>query len=442
MRFFSNENREPNDEPSNVDVQTRAAEENPDQAHDEHPDRVQSDPVSVPQQRSGSPWSDTPGSPPSSASTDDDADAELADQERSDGTEEAQAYDGDHRDADASDDGPDSATDAATDEAHDHDDADRDAVGHTDVGDRDVDAHDHGPHADSVDLPLDDADASSDATRADEQDSATAGTTTTYRPDGTVTTTEDGDTPAGDSDDEDTALKDEGGFDDPTAVDPVTDQPLDKDAADSDVEASDSDAAPSDSDAALPGDAASSDDDAASDTSDTDTAPKPRPSEMSLAETTDSAPGDDTDERDEPATTTADDATAPVIPIPVPVGSAADETGTAAPAAAAATAPAASAAGGDRLPGSVSGPEVGKIFGAEDAQSFQDRWRDVQLRFVDGPKDATAEAAALLDEVVDKLASSLRAQKESLSRNTSDDTEQLRVELRGYRELMTRVLGL
>jgi len=77
-----------------------------------------------------------------------------------------------------------------------------------------------------------------------------------------------------------------------------------------------------------------------------------------------------------------------------------------------------------------------------DAQSFQDRWRDVQLRFVDSPQEATADAASLLDEVVDKLASSLRAQKDSLSQDASNDTERLRVELRGYRELFTRVLGL
>jgi hypothetical protein len=48
----------------------------------------------------------------------------------------------------------------------------------------------------------------------------------------------------------------------------------------------------------------------------------------------------------------------------------------------------------------------------------------------------------LLDEVVDKLASSLRAQKDSLSNDNSDDTEQLRVELRGYRAILTRVLAL
>jgi hypothetical protein len=436
MRFFSNENREPNDEPSNVDVQTRAAQENAEKAHDEHPERVQSDPVSVPQQRSGSPWSDTPPSP---AATD--ADAELADQEQSDGTEEAPGYAGADREAIALGSGPDEATgdapEASTDTvsavAHDHDTAD-DAVTEpteaepADAG-QDVDAHDHGPQNDAVDLALDDTTAPSDEAPADEPDSTPASTTTTYGPDGTVTTTENGSTPVGDSDDDaEPALKDEGGSDDPTAVDPVTDKPLDTDTPDSE-----------------PTSSTDGDSDTDTGSSDADTAPKPRPSEMSLAETADGAPDDETAGHDEPATAPdAVDAAAPFVPIAVPVGAAAGETGTAAdPAGTPAATPAeASAPGGDMLPGSVTEPEVGKIFSAADAQSFQDRWRDVQLRFVDGPKDATTEAAALLDEVVDKLASSLRAQKDSLSNGNSDDTEQLRVELRGYREILNRVLAI
>ena len=45
MRFFSNDARESTDE----------------QARDERPERVQSDPVAVPNQRPPSPWSDKPG---------------------------------------------------------------------------------------------------------------------------------------------------------------------------------------------------------------------------------------------------------------------------------------------------------------------------------------------------------------------------------------------
>jgi len=49
MRFFSNDARESSDD-----------QVPDDQVRDEQPDRVQSDPVAVPHQRPGSPWSNTP----------------------------------------------------------------------------------------------------------------------------------------------------------------------------------------------------------------------------------------------------------------------------------------------------------------------------------------------------------------------------------------------
>jgi hypothetical protein len=271
MRIFSNENRESPDEPSNVDLQ----------AHDEHPEQVQSDPVSVPQQRSGSPWSDTDAAddtPEDNTPEDNAADAEVADQERADGTEEPTGYAGTAAEVPA---------------------------------EHDVDGHDHGPHDAAVDLPLD---STSPSTPDEPTPSAT-----TYGPDGTVTTTE------ADTDSTAEALKDDGDFDDPTAVD--------------------------------------------------------------------------------------------------------TETGDTAPAA-------------DKMPGSVAEPDLGTLFAAADADSFHERWRDVQLRFVDSPKEATAEAAGLLDEAVEKLAAGLRAQKETVAHEASDDTERLRVELRGYREILVRILGL
>ena len=89
----------------------------------------------------------------------------------------------------------------------------------------------------------------------------------------------------------------------------------------------------------------------------------------------------------------------------------------------------------------MSEPDLGSLFGTDDAQTFKNRWREVQLRFVDSPKDATTEAAALLDEVVDKLTASLRTQKGKLA-NESEDTEKLRIELRGYRDMLNRILDL
>ena len=99
-------------------------------------------------------------------------------------------------------------------------------------------------------------------------------------------------------------------------------------------------------------------------------------------------------------------------------------------------------AANDTKPGEVDSPEVTTIFNGDDAKAFQDRWRDVQLRFVDSPKEATAEAAALVDDAVDKLTASLRSQKEGFGGESTEDTEKLRVELRGYRDLFNRIIGL
>ncbi|NMO55542.1 hypothetical protein HH310_30700 [Actinoplanes sp. TBRC 11911] len=76
-----------------------------------------------------------------------------------------------------------------------------------------------------------------------------------------------------------------------------------------------------------------------------------------------------------------------------------------------------------------------------EGDDLADRFRDIQLRFVDNPKDATGEAAALVDEALDKLTAALKSRSGDLASN-SDDTEKLRVELRGYRELLNRVLNL
>jgi hypothetical protein len=60
---------------------------------------------------------------------------------------------------------------------------------------------------------------------------------------------------------------------------------------------------------------------------------------------------------------------------------------------------------------------------------------------VDSPKDAATEAAGLVDEAVDQLTASLKSQKDGLH-SDSDDTEKLRIELRGYRDILNRVLSL
>ncbi|MEU4694193.1 hypothetical protein [Actinoplanes sp. NPDC023714] len=87
----------------------------------------------------------------------------------------------------------------------------------------------------------------------------------------------------------------------------------------------------------------------------------------------------------------------------------------------------------------ISGPAP--FFPTAETQALKERWRDVQLRFVDDPKGATGEAAQLVDEAVDKLTTALREQRGSLAKGT-EDTEALRVELRAYRDILDRLLGL
>ncbi|SBT46567.1 hypothetical protein [Micromonospora auratinigra] len=94
-------------------------------------------------------------------------------------------------------------------------------------------------------------------------------------------------------------------------------------------------------------------------------------------------------------------------------------------------------------PGAVPA-DAATLFGPEAAQGFRDRWRDVQLRFVDDPKAAVGEAQSLVDEAMEALAAALREQKSKLGgwqESGSADTEQLRVAVRGYRDFLDRVLG-
>ncbi|MEV0004012.1 hypothetical protein AB0H28_17235 [Micromonospora sp. NPDC050980] len=101
-------------------------------------------------------------------------------------------------------------------------------------------------------------------------------------------------------------------------------------------------------------------------------------------------------------------------------------------------------AGADRpTPGAVPG-DAATLFDAEAAQGFRDRWRDVQLRFVDDPRAAVGEAESLVEEAIEALSTALREQRSRLGawqESGSSDTEQLRVAVRGYRDFLDRVLG-
>ncbi|PWR05118.1 hypothetical protein DKT68_28620 [Micromonospora acroterricola] len=101
-------------------------------------------------------------------------------------------------------------------------------------------------------------------------------------------------------------------------------------------------------------------------------------------------------------------------------------------------------AGTSRPAGSTVAAEPATLLDADTAQGFRDRWRDVQLRFVDDPHAAAGEAQSLVEEAIQALASALAAQKNALGGwqdAGSADTEQLRMAVRRYRDFLDRVLG-
>ncbi|MCW2599588.1 MAG: hypothetical protein JWM02_1417 [Frankiales bacterium] len=80
-----------------------------------------------------------------------------------------------------------------------------------------------------------------------------------------------------------------------------------------------------------------------------------------------------------------------------------------------------------------------------DSAGFQQRWGDVQNRFVDDPRGAVRDADALVAEVMRALAEGFAEHKSSLeeqwSRDDEPDTEQLRIALQRYRFFFSRLLA-
>ncbi|MBO4210060.1 hypothetical protein [Micromonospora echinofusca] len=78
-------------------------------------------------------------------------------------------------------------------------------------------------------------------------------------------------------------------------------------------------------------------------------------------------------------------------------------------------------------------------------QEYRDRWREVQLRFVDDPRAAAGEAREVVGDAIEAVARALAARRDELDgwqQSGSEDTEQLRVVVRRYRDLLDRLLGL
>jgi hypothetical protein len=86
------------------------------------------------------------------------------------------------------------------------------------------------------------------------------------------------------------------------------------------------------------------------------------------------------------------------------------------------------------------------LFPPEMAQDFRSRWDEVQIGFVDDPKQAVRKADELVAQVMKNLAQKFadeRSKFESqFDEQGSASTENLRVALRGYRSFFQHLLSL
>ncbi|WP_189250488.1 hypothetical protein [Streptosporangium pseudovulgare] len=80
-----------------------------------------------------------------------------------------------------------------------------------------------------------------------------------------------------------------------------------------------------------------------------------------------------------------------------------------------------------------------------DADGIRRRWQEVQVGFVDDPRDSVTRADALLEELVGSLRTALERRTASLRQRwdgDEHDTERLRTALRDYRATLEQLLNL
>jgi hypothetical protein len=79
------------------------------------------------------------------------------------------------------------------------------------------------------------------------------------------------------------------------------------------------------------------------------------------------------------------------------------------------------------------------------AASYGSRWNAVKGTFVDEPREAVAQADALVGEVLDELEKLFHEQRRSIEQGLDTDetsTEDLRLALRRYRSFFDRLLAI
>jgi hypothetical protein len=107
-------------------------------------------------------------------------------------------------------------------------------------------------------------------------------------------------------------------------------------------------------------------------------------------------------------------------------------------------APLAREAGGDARRGNEPAAHEPLLDGGE-TSSFTARWREIQVSFVDEPRESVAQADGLVAELMQRLASSFAEERGRLEQQWEGgedvSTEDLRVALTRYRSFFDRLLS-
>jgi hypothetical protein len=86
----------------------------------------------------------------------------------------------------------------------------------------------------------------------------------------------------------------------------------------------------------------------------------------------------------------------------------------------------------------------GELFPASERDELEQKWNDIQARFVDEPRGSVEEANALVSDLMDRLVSGFSEQRERLEgqweRGDDVTTEDLRMVLMRYRSFFGRLL--
>ncbi|WP_427912884.1 hypothetical protein ACPWT1_20015 [Ramlibacter sp. MMS24-I3-19] len=90
--------------------------------------------------------------------------------------------------------------------------------------------------------------------------------------------------------------------------------------------------------------------------------------------------------------------------------------------------------------------QLAALFPPEVASGFRSRWDQVQISFVDDPREAVQQADELVAQVMKSLASNFAEQRSRLEAGIGHggevNTENLRMALRSYRSFFQRLLSL